>query len=133
VTDAPSEEEVPVEEIPDDARLVRFLSDGEYDTYNGQAVASANALKDPALSVDWLERTTLGDGYRRKPKSKAHAVLVASAARRLEQIVGHRPHAENHSHSQIECPERLQEKGKRRNAVAWLLHGTIIGTGLREA
>jgi hypothetical protein len=122
----------PAEPIPDDAELVRFLAEGEFDTYRGRVIASANALKDPALSVDWLGHTCLADGYGRKPKSKAHAVFVAKAARDIEQSVMHKPKRENVSHSQIECPEALRQGGKRRPALAGLLVAAIASTGMRE-
>lgn len=121
------------DEVPNEATLVRFFMPGEYDTYNGEVIPSFNVLGDPKLSVDWLERTTLQEGYSRKAKSEAHACFTAKAARDLEQIVEHAPTDKNDAHCLVICPEALRENNKRKVALRGLLYKAMTSSGLRAA
>lgn len=98
------------EEVPDNATVVRFLRNHEIDEAFGQIVASTHAFLDRELSVDWLQKTCLDDGYARLPKSVAHAIFEVYKLRSMKETVQYDPNDLNPAHTLVIAKEQKRSK-----------------------
>jgi hypothetical protein len=118
--------------IPNDASLARFLRKTEIYVEGARVVASYEAFNDGALSVDWLELTTLAEAYGRLPYSAAHAELLVSEMRQLGEQVDHDPTPGNVAHSLCRPKAPMPNGRRHRNAYTAIMTYAVKKIVCRE-